>query len=254
MATTLETNMSQSQKASLTRNTTLTPAPVERSPGEAISYHRGRVTRAFGDAATAIVEAGRFLADAQQELGPLGLWDEFLSEHVRLSIRSARLLIQIGSHKPFANGNIVAALPNDQQALACLTRIPEQDLSEFVKCCRGSIQGMSRAQVKFAVNSWIQGHHELSSPAPKLARPQSRHRSQVKAATRAAERLARFLDEIIADLDVAQLSVEDSARLASNLAPVWNTILRLNQIAKILDEVPCDEAQDAIRADANQPF
>lgn len=194
---------------------------------DSVTRHADRVREACGRAAAAIVEMGRRLREARDELEPLGCWSEFLSKHVKLRKRSARMLMRIGSYSPFGRGDNVAALPADQQSLAALTRLPENQFQDFLAENSGSIGSMPRTEVKAAVDRWLHDRDSATTEAPSPKALQNHQLRQIHKVAHFARRLENNFDRTLQELRFGELSDTERQELCALVDRLWAMVSKV---------------------------
>lgn len=88
-------------------------------------YHAARISEAWQGGVTSIVEAGRRLIEAQNELEH-GQWGDMVSLKLPFNLRTAQKLIAVAQHPILSNASHATHLPPSWNTLYQLTQVDKK--------------------------------------------------------------------------------------------------------------------------------
>ena len=183
-----------------------------------------RVKAAWARSAEAIIETGRLLTEAKQQLAH-GEWLPML-EHVGFQRRKAQRLMEIAADERFANALVLTLLPDEWTSVHALHKI-ECDVPELIEYIQnpGKIKQERRAAKEFLL-----GAKQQALPQQKFGviladcewsfEPWSRETGMDRAAD---NHYPTSCTEVIASRDVASIAADDCVLF------LWATVPMLPQ-------------------------
>lgn len=202
-------------------------------------WHRDRIAAAWGKQVESIIETGRMLIEAKEELGH-GVFESMVQTELPFGPRTARMLKTIAEHRILANRKHVSDLPPSWGTLYQLAQLPDEVLIAGLK--DGLIHPkLERSEVR-AMKPNPKGKPQKSSRAELIAAiqkdPNANQRDAAKALGVSLGEYQRTRNELIGSGEIAgPFTLDDLSERISVILRELPKEDRMRQISRIISAV-----------------